>query len=200
MINYKFTNKQGYFQFLKCKRLKIMKLKRWKKISTEVIYTNNWWSYKVDKYLSHENAEREYHYAFTHGSVFIVPVTSTGKLLLVEQYRYLNDRFSLEFPGGGVKSENNYEAHANMELIEETGFTGELTYAGGFNPCNGITNEICKVYIARNLQLSSEYKKDESEEFIIKSCTPSEIEKLIENNVIYDGMTLASWALVKNKI
>jgi ADP-ribose pyrophosphatase len=177
-----------------------MELKKWNKLSTEVKFTNNWWSYKVDKYTLPNGAPGEYHYAYTHGSVFIVPVTGEGKLLLVKQYRYLNDRFSLEFPGGGVKSENDHENQAYKELIEETGFQGDLEYVGMFNPYNGVTNEICKVYIARNLTPSSAYKKDDSEEFEIYEFTPAELEKMVISNEIYDGMTLASWALVKDKI
>ncbi|MBN8585367.1 MAG: NUDIX hydrolase [Ignavibacteria bacterium] len=177
-----------------------MELKRWKKLKTEVIYTNDWWSYKIDDYTLPDGSPGKYHYAFTFGSVFIIPVTDTGKIMLVKQYRYLNDRFSLEFPGGGVKAENDHDNQAKKELVEETGFSGDLTYAGMFNPYNGVTNEICKVYIARNLKPSSAYKKDDSEEFEIFEFTPEEIEKMIGSNEIYDGMTLASWALVKNKL
>jgi len=30
--------------------------------------------------------------------------------------------------------------------------------------------------------------------------TPAEIENMIEDNEIYDGMTLAAWALVRKKL
>jgi len=177
-----------------------MELERWKKLSTAVKFVNNWWSYKVDNYSLPNGVKGEYHYVFTHGSAFIVPVTSEGKIILVKQYRYLNDRFSLEFPGGGVKKEDNHDFEAQKELVEETGFEGELEYAGLFNPYNGVTNEICKVYIARNLKPSEKYKKDASEEFLMYEFTPEEIENMIENNEIYDGMTLAAWALVRKKL
>ncbi len=177
-----------------------MGLKRGKKLSTETKFSNNWWSYKVDKYLFPSGKEGEYHYAFTHGSVFIVPITNDGRIILVKQYRYLNDRFSIEFPGGGVKKENNHDFEARKELIEETGQDGDLEFIGMFNPYNGVTNEICKVYIARNLKPSAEFKKDDSEEFELGKYTTSEIEAMINNNEIYDGMTLASWSLVKNKL
>jgi ADP-ribose pyrophosphatase len=177
-----------------------MALKRWKKLSTETKYSNNWWSYKVDKYLFPNGKEGEYHYAFTQGSVFIVPVTDEGKIIMVSQYRYLNDRFSIEFPGGGVKKENNHDAEARKELVEETGNDGELELAGMFNPYNGVTNEICKVYIARNLKPSSEFNKDDSEEFELEEYSIEQIDDMISKNEIYDGMTLASWCLVKGKI
>jgi ADP-ribose pyrophosphatase len=174
-----------------------MALKRWIKQASETKFTNKWWSYKVDKYLFPNGRQGEYHYAFTWGSVFIVPVTDEGKILMVNQYRYLNDRFSIEFPGGGVKTENGHDMQAQKELVEETGFKGDLNYAGEFNPYNGVTNEICKVYIAKNLTPSDEFAKDESEEFEIMSYTPVEIEKMISTNEIYDGMSLASWSLVR---
>lgn len=177
-----------------------MELKKWKKLQTELKFTNFWWSYKIDKYMLPDGTKGEYHYAFTHGSVFIIPVTEKGKIIMVKQYRYLNDRFSIEFPGGGVKKEDNHDNEAQKELIEETGFDGELTFAGMFNPFNGVTNEICKVYIARNLMPSSKYKKDNSEEFIMYEFSPEEIDNMISTNELYDGMTLASWALVKNKL
>lgn len=176
-----------------------MSLQRWKKISSETKFTNSWWSYKVDKYCFPNGKEGEYHYCFTYGSVFIIPVTDEGKIILVKQYRYLNDRFSIEFPGGGVKKENNHDAEARKELIEETGFDGSLEYAGMYNPFNGVTNEICKIYIARNLKPSSEFNKDDSEEFEANEYTVEEIEKMIAENEIYDGMTLASWSLVRHK-
>lgn len=142
----------------------------------------------------------EYHYVHTAGSSFIVPVKDNGKIILVNQYRYLNDRFSIEIPGGGVKEGQSPEEVARKELIEETGFEGDLEKVGFFNPYNGVADEICHVFIARNLKPSDKEIKDDSEEFEMLEFTPEEIEKLIQTNEIYDGMTIAAWALSKNKL
>ncbi len=177
-----------------------MKLDRWKKLTTEIKFVNNWWSYIVDEYLYSNGRKGEYHYVHTNGSAFIIPVLPDGRIIMVKQYRYLNDRLSVEFPGGGVKKQDNHDNEARKELIEETGYDGELSYAGEFNPYNGVTDEICKVYIARNLKPSGEYKKDDSEEFELLNFSAGEIEEMISSNEIYDGMTLAAWALVKRQL
>lgn len=177
-----------------------MSLKKWTKLSSKKIYSNFWWDYIIDKYTLPDGTEGEYHYCFTHGSVFIIPVLTNGKILMVKQYRYLNDRFSIEFPGGGVKSKDDHFQQAIKELSEETGFTGDLHYIGLFNPFNGVTNEICKVYLAKNLFPNNDFKKDHSEEFELLEFTPDEIQAMIDSNEIYDGMTLAAWALAKNKL
>jgi hypothetical protein len=49
------------------------------------------------------------------------------------------------------------------------------------------------------LKKSNEFKKDESEEFEIHILSVEEVEEKIKSNEIYDGMTMAAWALVKHK-
>ncbi len=176
-----------------------MELKPWKKLSSEVKFKNPWWTYVMDKYLLPSGKEGEYHFVHTGGSVFIIPVFDDGNLLMIRQYRYLNERFSLEFPGGGVRVGENPDEIARKELIEETGYEAELVKAGIFNPFGGVTSEYCHVYIARNLKPSNREKPDISEEFEIHKISVKELEEKISTNEIFSGMTMASWALVEKK-
>lgn len=176
-----------------------MELKPWTKLSSEVKFKNPWWIYMLDKYLLPSGKEGEYHYVYTGGSVFIIPVFDDGKLLLIRQYRYLNEKFSLEFPGGGVKMGENPDKIARKELIEEAGYDGELEKVGIFNPFCGVTSEFCHVYIARNLRQSNTEKPDVSEEFEIHKISVKELEKKISTNEIFSGMTMAAWALAEKK-
>jgi len=153
-----------------------------------------------DKCRLHNGKEYEYHYVHTAGSSFILPVKENGKIIMVNQYRYLNERFSIEFPGGGIKEGQSPEQVARKELIEETGLDGELFKAGFFNPYNGVADEICHVFIAKNLVPSDKETKDDSEEFEMLELTPEEIDEKIFTNEIYDGMTMAAWAIAKNQI
>lgn len=175
-----------------------MAIKHWKKLSTKIQHTNDWWNYQIDKYVFPTGKEGDYHYVHTAGSAFIIPVLDNGKIILVKQYRYLNDRISLEFPGGGIKEGQKSEDVARKELIEETGFKGNLEKVGIFNPYNGITDEICHVFIARNLKPSTEETKDEFEEFEILNLSAEQIDEKIKTNEIYCGMTMASWSLARN--
>jgi len=69
---------------------------------------------------------------------------------------------------------------------------------GKFNPFNGVTNEICSIYIASKFT-QSEPKPDKSEEIEIYKLTKSEINKKIEKGEIWDGMTLAAWSIFNLK-
>jgi ADP-ribose pyrophosphatase len=80
-----------------------MPLKTWKKISEAVLFKNSWWTYKKDEIELPSRKRGEYHYVHTNGASMVVPVLSDGRIVFVNQYRYLNDRESLELPCGGVK-------------------------------------------------------------------------------------------------
>jgi ADP-ribose pyrophosphatase len=172
-------------------------MKPYKVIKKTVAFQNPWWRYCLDQIELPSGKPGEYHYVRTHGSAMVIPIDENGKLLLVRQYRYTGDRDSLEFPCGGVNEGNGWEDTAKKELIEETGYSpGILDCIGGFNPCNGLVDEICRVYIARNLHFVGS-RPDETESFELVAALSEELEVLIQNGTIWDGMTLAAWAIAK---
>lgn len=173
-------------------------LTRWKSLTTKVVLKNPWWTYKMDTFQIPNGVSGEYHYVSTVGSSMVIPILDDGRIVLVNQYRYLCDRESLEFPCGGVKPGKTHEEMAKLELEEETGYrSDDFEFIGEFNPFNGVTNEFCSVYLARSLQLSSA-RPDVTEEFEIILKDPHEIDVLIRTKKIWDGMTLAAWAITKH--
>jgi len=176
-----------------------MSLSKWKKISETVLFKNPWWIYKKDETILPNGKPGEYHYVHTNGASMVVPILDDGRVVLVRQYRYLNDRLSLEFPCGGVKDGHTYEETAKLELAEEAGYTTRnLQAVGAFNPYNGVTDEICKVFTAKDL-LAVQSIPDETEEFEKVFLTKNEVDADIASGVIWDGMTIAAWMIVKIK-
>ena len=130
----------------------------------------------------------------------VVPVLPNGDLVLVSQYRYLNGLPSLEFPCGGVKAGHGYEETAVRELAEEAGYSaGSLREIGQFNPYNGVTDEICRVYLAQELAPAFA-PPDETEDIERVMLSPEEFEERIRRGEIWDGMTLAAWSLARTHI
>ena len=177
-----------------------MALRRWKKLRQVFEIKNPWWVYRKEIVALPSGNEGEYHLVHTNGASMVVPVRDDGKLLLVNQYRYLLDRESLEFPCGGVKDGSSYLETAVHELAEETGFSSaDLRCVGEYDPYNGVTDEICRVYIARDLRAVDAHG-DETEEFESVILSPDELEAMIKAGGIWDGMTLAAWALVRHSL
>ena len=175
-------------------------LTHWKTLSSKTLFKNPWWTYKVDTYDIPGRISGEYHFVHTEGASMVIPVRDDGKIILVNQYRYLCNRESIEFPCGGVKQGRTYEEMAMLELEEETGYHADrLERIAEFNPYNGVTNEICAVFLGRKLSARAA-RPDDTEEFEIVACTRSDLEDMISHGTIWDGMTLAAWALAKEKI
>ena len=119
------------------------------------------------------------------------------KFILVEQYRYLNDMFSIEFPCGSIEEGFDEISNARKELEEETGFTSDnLIKIGFFSPYNGVADELCSVFFTDNLKKVDSIP-DETEEFVIHFLSEEEIGNLIKENKIWDGMTISAWTLFK---
>ncbi len=173
-----------------------MKLKRWKKLNQKTVFKNNHWSYNLDQFEIEGGTKGEYHYVHTLGSTMVVPFTSNNKILLVKQFRYLNQKESLEFPCGAIENGLTKKENALKELREETGKTGRLKYIGEFSPYTGAADEMCSVFIATDLT-DSPLPQDETEEFELLQYSINEFENLIKQNIIWDGLTLSSWLLVK---
>jgi len=168
------------------------------KISSEVVHKNPWWMYKRDSFKQ-DGKLREYYYLQTFGSAMVVPVLDDGRLLLVRQYRYLEDKFSIEFPCGGIaENETPFDA-ATREMMEETGFQStDLIKIGTFAPCNGMLKEMTHVFLANEL---TEVAKPQSDEFEVTEVLfrrVDEFENMIKQGEIWDGQVLAAWAIARD--
>ena len=174
-----------------------MPLRPWKKLSEEILARNPWWTYKKDVCELPSGKPGEYHYVHTNGSSMVIPLTKEGRVLTVKQYRYLLGRESIEFPCGSVKDSSSYDATAREELGEETGFSARtLVCVGEYNPYNGVTNEMCRVYVARGLEHVGA-APDETEEFELITMSLREFEERIADGTVWDGMTIAAWAVAR---
>lgn len=177
-----------------------MPLRRWRRLAQTDIFQNPWWTYRRDACELPAGGPGEYHYVHTNGSSLVIAVETGGTILMVNQYRYLAERESLEFPCGSVKEGHSYDTTAELELAEETGYSArKFLLAGEFNPYNGVTDEMCRVYIARDLEFVGQ-NPDETEEFELVHLGAAEIDEKIRNGSIWDGMSIAAWCVARLKL
>lgn len=172
-------------------------MRKWQKLSEEILHKNPWYDYKHDKCRLPNGRKGDYYYVHVNGAGMTIPILDNEHVIMIKQHRYLMDQDSIEFPGGQSKEGQTYEEGACTELEEETGYrAGELKLVGKFAPYKGISDEITKVYIAKNLK-KIKSRPDETEEFEILIKTPKEIDEMIEKGEIWDGQTIVAWCLAR---
>ena len=174
--------------------------KRLKKLSEEVLHTNPWCVYKHDTYELPDGSEGNYYYVESTGFVKIVPVLPDGRIVLTLQHRYLQDKQSIEFPAGGIGEEETPGAAAAREILEETGYTAEeLSKVGTFEPSNSKTKSEAHIYIAQLDEEQGDQQLDPTEDIEILYRRPDELDDMIRRGDIWDGPTLAVWAMVRHR-
>lgn len=96
--------------------------------------------------------ELDWYFVDTPPSVLVVPVTGSGSLVMVRQYRHNLKRHVLEFPAGNAPQDEDLELAAARELSEETGYvlapSARMRPLGAFYSLPSETNKYTHVFLA----------------------------------------------------
>ncbi|MGB9843844.1 MAG: NUDIX hydrolase [Caldisericia bacterium] len=139
-----------------------------KKISEEIIFKGNLIKVILRKVTVNNHKESYREIVYHPGAVGIIPVTKENKLMLVKQYRSPFEDYLIEIPAGKLKENEDPLGCAKRELLEETGYSGEMEKIGVFSTSPGFSNELIHIFLCKN----AEYKTDNYKHF-------GEIENLI---------------------
>ncbi len=139
----------------------------------------------------------DYLYLQVNPGVMVVAITTDQQLIFLEQYRYAVDETVLCLPGGLADSpEEELLSVAKRELEEETGFTAEqYQYLGEVYPLPGNNTNRTSVYLATDCQPNGHFHPESSEKIVVNMVKKDRLARMIQDNLIKDGMTLASLML-----
>ncbi|MFA5384278.1 MAG: NUDIX hydrolase [Eubacteriales bacterium] len=162
-----------------------------KTLSSELVYRGKIINLKVDRVelAGGRTAVRE---VVGHaGAVAVVAVDSDENVLLVRQYRYPAGKELLEIPAGMVEQGEDPLSSAKRELTEETGARASFwRYLFGFYSSPGFCDEYLRVYLARELEFTSQ-NLDEDESIELVKIPLSRVPEEIERGGIQDAKSIA---------
>ena len=131
-------------------------------------------------------------YIRQNGCSEVLALTKAGRIILIESYRPELDEYVYELPAGSLKKNEKPETAAKRELEEETGHkAGRISYMFSGYPLLGYSD--CKLYffLATGLEKKEQHLEDD-EDINVKSFSPAEVLKLLENGRIKDMNVLAA--------
>lgn len=123
--------------------------------------------------------------------VNVVALTPDGRLVLVRQFRYGINEFSLEIPGGVMEAGEDPVAAGLRELREETGFTGApAKLLGTVHPNPAIQSNRCHFVFVEQAVKTHELEWDADEEIQITTERVDDVLALARAGGISHGLVL----------
>jgi 8-oxo-dGTP pyrophosphatase MutT (NUDIX family) len=99
-------------------------------VQRDVVYQNSKFTVVRDtQELVTDGSRHSWESVLFAGSALILPIDEEGYVYLVDQYRPILERYSLEIVGGRLDGDEPTEA-ARRELLEETGIKARMIYLG----------------------------------------------------------------------
>jgi len=129
----------------------------------------------------------------------VVPVLSSGEMIVTHQYRASVNTLIWEFPGGKVEEKETPLHTAKRELMEETGYQANVfEFLSSFYTCPHFSDEKVYVYLAKDLT-PGEPHLQEKESISTHFLSETEFEDKLHSAEMLDAKTMIAYWAFKNK-
>jgi 8-oxo-dGTP pyrophosphatase MutT (NUDIX family) len=171
------------------------KVETWKRIRSENVADCKIFKVRRD-FSVREQSEKEFPFYCIENPdwVNVIPITRSGEVVLIEQYRHGIEEITLEIPGGMVDDGEDAKLAATRELVEETGFVPrETILLGKSRPNPAIQDNWVYHYLAVDCEKTHEVNFDSTEHVITKLVNLSEIPGLMANGEITHSLVISAF-------
>lgn len=165
---------------------------RWEKLADRSLTATRIFDLRSIRYRHpRRGTERDFFVIAAPEWVNVLALTPDHHLVLVRQFRYGIDTFSLEIPGGIVDAGEAPLAAGVRELREETGYAGGPTRVlGQVHPNPAIQNNRCHIVLVEQAVPSAAMAWDHDEEIEVTTLPVEEVFALARNGGITHSLVL----------
>jgi 8-oxo-dGTP pyrophosphatase MutT (NUDIX family) len=123
--------------------------------------------------------------------VNVIALTPDHRLVLVRQFRFGINNFSLEIPGGMIDAGEDFLAAGVRELREESGYVGDpARLLGSVHPNPAMQSNRCHLILVENARRDAELDWDPDEEFEITTLPVDDVYALAYRGGITHALVL----------
>jgi ADP-ribose pyrophosphatase len=165
---------------------------RWEKLGEITLATTRILELRSARYRHPaRGTERDFVVVHAPDWVNVLALTPDHRLVLVRQFRFGVDAFSLEIPGGVMESGEDPVVAGLRELREETGFTGvQARLLGSVHPNPAIQSNRCHFVLVEEAVRTEALEWDEHEEIEVTTVPVDDVFALARSGGITHGLVL----------
>lgn len=171
---------------------------RWKRVRSEPFaLTRIFEVVRAIYHHPHREKEQDFFVINAPDWVNVVALTPEHHLVLVRQFRYGINDFSLEIPGGIIDAGEDPIAAGLRELREESGYVGDnARLLGSVHPNPAMQSNRCHLVLVENVRRAADLEWDPDEEFEILTKPVEEVYALAHRGGITHAMVLDALLLL----
>ncbi|MDX2185875.1 MAG: NUDIX hydrolase [Opitutaceae bacterium] len=174
---------------------------RWKKLGESTLAATRIFDLRTARYHHPvRQVERDFYVVHSRDWVNVLALTTDNQLVLVNQFRFGVDTFSLEIPGGVIEVGEDPVVAGVRELEEETGFIGQNPkLIASVHPNPAIMSNRCHLVLVEQCQRVSSQAWDTDEEIQVSTAPIDDVFRWVAEGKITHSLVLNALLFLKLK-
>jgi len=161
----------------------------WETLNSRVAYDCSDFEIYNQEVRFPDGQRSEFDYLSEDEAVVVLPLTASGDVVVIHQWRQAVERVNCSLPAGSIEDEDeDPKAAARRELAEETGFeAGEIEHLTSVEPANGLSDSLFHYFVARDCEPTAEQDLEDNESIRVETTTFDDLLVAARDGELRDG-------------
>ena len=160
----------------------------WETIERTTAYTCDGFDVVNETVALPDGLETEFDYLEEGESVVILPFTTAGDVVVIDEWRHAVRRVNHGLPAGSLEGAEEPASGVERELVEETGYRpGRVEHLTSVEPTNGFADAVFHYFLAEECAPTGEQSLDPDETIEVSTKPYDELLEAVRTGELRDG-------------
>ena len=166
----------------------------WKVLNRKIVFQDTWVQLEASSCELPDGRIIEPFYIHRDPNfAVVVAVTKDQHLVLVRQYRHGAEKVLVELPAGAIEKEEDPQAAAARELLDETGYrAGKLEFLMKTAPNAANSTAYAYCYLATDTEWAAKQHLDEMEDVAVEFMDLKDVRRALRDGVFEQAVHVAA--------